>query len=142
MTCNCTASDPIRTAPTGLIGTLNTNKTSKTYMESNNMANKKKERNPHNETNSISPTLSYIHNGMQVTISFAKSTVIFLRSSSTGISAVKTTFSSSFGLISGFVSVVFFTSAPISVASLPSSTVGAPSSSGLGSVPSPTSKEM
>ena len=36
------------------------------------MANKKKERNPHNETNSISPTLSYIHNGMQVTISFAK----------------------------------------------------------------------
>ena len=42
-------------------------------MEFNYMANKKKERNPHNETNSISPTLSYIHNGMHVTISFAKS---------------------------------------------------------------------
>ena len=37
------------------------------------MANKKKERNPHNEANSISPTLSYIHNGMHVTISFAES---------------------------------------------------------------------
>ena len=40
-------------------------------MELNNMANKKKERNPQHETNSISPTLSYIHNGMHVTISFA-----------------------------------------------------------------------
>ena len=76
------------------------------------MANKKKERNPHNETNSISPTLSYIHNGMQVTISFAKSTVIFLRSSSTGISAVNTTFSSSFGFSSGLVTVVAFSSVP------------------------------
>ena len=42
-------------------------------MEFNNMANKKKERNPQHETNSISPTLSYIHNGMHVTISFAES---------------------------------------------------------------------
>ena len=37
------------------------------------MANKIKERNPQHETNSISPKLSYIHNGMHVTISFAQS---------------------------------------------------------------------
>ena len=37
------------------------------------MANKKKERHHHNEANSISPTLSYIHNGRHVTISFAES---------------------------------------------------------------------
>lgn len=37
------------------------------------MANKKKERIHQKETTSISPTLSYIHNGMHVTISFALS---------------------------------------------------------------------